>query len=162
LGFVVKGVDIVLDKTDVDYVTREEGIPWADVIVCAMNLTGENRGYFDYELLSRAKKGCIFVNIARGEMSPLGDLERLLADGKISGLGLDVFEDEGALGAALRNPGGSSTAQAAQVKRILSHPNVVLTPHNAFNSCEALRRKSELTVHQIRHFFKHRDFLWKV
>jgi D-lactate dehydrogenase len=162
LGFVVKGVDLVPDKAGVAYVSKEEGIHWADVIICAMNLTEENRGYFDYELLSRAKKGSTFVNIARGEMSPLGDLEQLLSDDRISGLGLDVFEDEGSLGAALRNPGSAATPQAAQVNRILSYPNVVLTPHNAFNSREALQRKSELTVQQVRHFLKHRDFLWKI
>ena len=162
LGFVVKGVDIVPDKRDVVYLAKEEGIRWADVIVCAMNLTAENRGYFNYDLLSRAKKGCTFVNIARGELSPPGDLERLLEEGKLAGLGLDVFEDEGSLGAALRSPGTGLSSQAAQVNRILSYPNVVLTPHNAFNSCEALQRKSALTVQQIRHFFKHRDFLWKV
>ena len=162
LGFVVKGVDIVPDKPDVAYVSKEDGIRWADVIICAMNLTEGNRGYFSYEFLGRAKKGITFVNIARGEMSPLGDLERLLSDGKISGLGLDVFEDEGSLGAVLRSPGSGITPQAAQVNRILSYPNVVLTPHNAFNSCEALQHKSEMTVRQIRHFFEHRDFLWKV
>ncbi len=162
LGFVVKGVDIVPDKPDVAYISKNEGIPWADVIVCAMNLNGENRGYFNYELLSRAKKGSTFVNIARGELSPLGDMERLLGDSRISGLGLDVFEDEGSLGAELRNPGNTITLQAAQVKRILSYPNVLLTPHNAFNSREALQRKSELTVQQIRYFLKHHDLLWKV
>jgi D-lactate dehydrogenase len=162
LGFLVKGVDIVPDKPDVAYVSKEEGILWADVIVCAMNLTEENRGYFNYELLSRAQKGSTFVNIARGEMSPLGDLERLLSEARISGLGLDVFEEEESLGAALRNPGSTLTPQAAQVDRILTYPNVILTPHNAFNSQEALQRKSELTVQQIRHFFKHRDFLWKL
>lgn len=162
VGFVVKGVDIVPDKPDVAYISKEEGIRWADVVICAMNLTEENRGYFNYDLLRHAKKGNTFVNIARGELSPLGDLERLLSDERISGLGLDVFEDEGSLGAALRNPGSTITPQAAGVNRILSYPNVVLTPHNAFNSREALQRKSELTVQQIRHFFKHRDFLWKV
>lgn len=162
LGFAVKGVDIVPDKPDVAYVSKEEGIRWADVIISAMNLTEDNRGYFNYDLLSKAKKGCTFVNIARGELSPLRDFERLLKDKKISGLGLDVFEDEGSLGAELRNPGSTITPQAAQVNRILSYPNVVLTPHNAFNSREALQRKSELTVQQIQHFLKHHDFLWKV
>jgi D-lactate dehydrogenase len=162
LGFIVKGVDIVPDKQGVVYTSSEEGIRWADVIICSMNLTEKNRGYFNYSTLNRAKRGCTFVNIARGELSPLGDLDRLLDQSKISGLGLDVFEDEGSLGAALRNPGVVITPQADQVRHILSYPNVLLTPHNAFNSGEALQRKSELTIRQIRHFLKHRDFLWKV
>ncbi len=162
MGFVVKGVDINPDKPGMTYTSREEGIRWADVIICSMNLTEENRGYFNYNTLSRAKGGCTFVNISRGELSPLSDLDRLLSQSKISGLGLDVFEDEGSLGAALRNPEIAITPQTALVNRILSYPNVLLTPHNAFNSSEALQRKSELTVRQIRHFLKNRDFLWKV
>ncbi|MCX6134030.1 MAG: hypothetical protein NTU47_09485 [Ignavibacteriales bacterium] len=162
LGFIVKGVDIVPDKSDVEYVSREEGIRWGDVIICAMNLTEENRGYFNYELLSRAPKGSIFINIARGELSPLGDVERLLADASIAGLGLDVFEDEGLLGAALRNPGKTTSPLTSQVNRLLAFPNVILTPHNAFNSAEALRGKSALTVQQVRFFLKNKDFLWKI
>ena len=162
LGFVVRGVDIVKDKSDVAYMSKEEGIRWADVVICAMNLTGENRSYFNQDLFSKMKRGCLFINIARGEMSPLSDLDHALREGHIGGLGLDVFENEGELGVAMRNPGTTSNPQIALVKRILSYPNVLLTPHNAFNSIEALRRKCELTVQQIRYFFKHRDFLWKV
>ncbi len=162
LGFVVRGVDIVADKPGVTYVTKEEGIRWADVIICAMNLTKENTAYFSYDPFSRMKKGCLFINIARGEMSPLSDLNRALSEKLLGGLGLDVFESEGELGAAMRNPNSPSNPQIVLVKRILSYPNVLLTPHNAFNSSEALQRKCELTVRQIRHFFQHRDFLWKV
>ena len=162
LGFTVKGVDIVPDKKDVDYVSKEIGIGWADLIVCSMNLTKENGGYFSYKLLRQAKKGCIFVNIARGEHSPLADLERLLDDGHLGGLGLDVFQDEGALAVSLGTPGDILSPQTAIVKRILSHPNVLLTPHNAFNSTEAIRRKSAMTVEQIHYFLKHGDFKWKI
>jgi D-lactate dehydrogenase len=162
LGFVVRGVDIVPDKSDVSYMTKEEGVRWADIVVCAMNLTGDNRAYFNFDFFSRVKRGSLFINIARGEMSPLSDLDRALREGCLGGLGLDVFENEGELGAAMRNPESSSNAQMVLVHRILSYPNVLLTPHNAFNSTEALRRKCELTVQQIRYFFKHRDFLWKV
>ncbi len=162
LGFTVRGVDIVPDKPDVTYVSKHDGIPWADVIVCAMNLTDENRGYFGYDLLRSAKRGCIFVNIARGEYSALSELRRLLQERHLAGLGLDVFEDEGNLATALRNPGVEKSPAVQVVNDLLSHPNVLLTPHNAFNSYEALQRKAAMSVEQIRHFLKHRDFVWKV
>ena len=162
LGFVVRGVDIKPDKSDVTYVSKQEGVPWADVIVCAMNLTAENKGYFSHKLMRRAQKGCHLVNIARGEHTPLADMECLLHDGHLAGLGLDVFEDEGDLAVSLRSRGIESSPHGAILRRILTYPNVVLTPHNAFNSSEALRRKSAMTVEQIQHFFKHRDFKWKV
>jgi D-lactate dehydrogenase len=162
LGFVVRGVDIVPDKPGVDYVSKEEGIPWADVIICAMNLTEDNAAYFNYELLQRVKTGCVFVNIARGEHSPLPDLERLLREGRIAGLGLDVFDDEGDLAVTLRNPGHGTPGRADLVRTLLAYPNVLLTPHNAFNSREALQRKAAYSVEQIRHFFRQGDFIWKV
>ncbi len=162
LGFVVKGVDIVQDKPDVDYISKEAGIPWADVIINAMNLTDVNRGYFGAGLFRKAKRGAFFVNIARGEHSPLADLNQALADGLLAGVALDVFEDESAVGPALRNGGRSNPEIVDAINRLLAHRNVLLTPHNAFNSEEALRAKAALTVKQIRHFLKHRDFLWKV
>lgn len=162
LGFEVKGVDIVPDKPEVTYVSWQDGISWADVIICAMNLTEVNRGYFNYDLMKGAKKAGVFVNIARGEHSPLDDLERLLREGRLGGLGLDVFENEGELADELRSRNGRMFAQSTLVNRILAHPNVLLTPHNAFNSSEALRRKSIQSVEQIRYFLKHHDFRWKV
>ncbi|HTY36756.1 MAG TPA: NAD(P)-dependent oxidoreductase [Bacteroidota bacterium] len=162
LGFNVKGIDTAPGKSRIEYVGKEEGIRWADVIVCAMNLTEENRGYFSYDLLSQAKRACVFVNIARGELSPLDAIERLLAESKLAGVGLDVFEEEGALGASLRNPEGRQAPHAHTVKRLLEYPNVLFTPHNAFNSVEALQLKSEFTVQQVRHFLKTRDFLLKI
>ncbi|HOO00975.1 MAG TPA: NAD(P)-dependent oxidoreductase [Syntrophales bacterium] len=161
MGFVVRGVDIVPDKAGVEYVGKEEGIRWAEAVVCAMNLTADNGGYFDYHLLKKARRGLVFVNVARGEHSPLADLERLLREGHLGGLGLDVFEDEEELAVSLR-AGRRGDKGTAVVERLLSYPNVLLTPHNAFNTAEALRRKGELTVRQIDHFLRHGDFIWKV
>ena len=162
LGFTVHGVDIVPNKADVAYVSRDDGIRWADIIICAMNLTKQNEGYFSYELLKSARKGCVFVNIARGEHSPLSGLKRLLDERHLGGIGLDVFEDEGTLATALRNPGSPPAPQVSVISQLLARPNVLLTPHNAFNTQEALQRKASMSVEQIRHFLKHRDFVWKV
>lgn len=162
LGFTTRGLDIVTDKSEVDYVSKEKGIPWADVIINAMNLTAENRGYFNESVFRSAKPGLFFVNVARGEHSPLADLQRALDQGLLAGVGLDVFEDEGTIGSALRNRGASHSELAATIDRLLAYPNVLFTPHNAFNSREALRGKAALTVEQVKHFLRHKDFLWKV
>jgi D-lactate dehydrogenase len=127
-----------------------------------MNLTDENKGYFSYDLLRGSKRGCIFVNIARGEHSPLNGLSRLLRESHLAGLGLDVFEDEGSFATALRSGRAGESPAVQIVNDLLSHPNVLLTPHNAFNSGEALQRKAAMSVEQIRYFLKHRDFIWKV
>ena len=48
-----------------------------------MNLTSENTDYFNYERLQTAKRGAIFINVARGEFSPSADLLRLLDEGHL-------------------------------------------------------------------------------
>jgi D-lactate dehydrogenase len=151
VGMEVRRVDIVPDRADISI---EEGLPWAHVIVCAMNLTADNAGYFCYERLRQAAPGVIFVNIARGEHSPTGDLMRLLDAGHLGGVALDVFENESELAVALRAGRASFP--------LCSRPNVILTPHNAFNTREALERKARQSVEQIEHFWAHGRFLWPI
>ncbi len=123
-----------------------------------MNLTDENRGLFDYALLSQAKPGALFINIARGELSPAADLLRLLEEGILGGVGLDVYENESDLAVALR----AGTASGNAVLELKERPDVLCTPHNAFNTEEAVVRKSEQSVEQIEHFLKTGRFLWTV
>ncbi len=162
LGMEVFGVDIVKKHSSVKYVSIEQGIGRADVIVCAMNLTEENRGYFDYDLLSRARPEAIFINVARGEMSPPTDLYRLLSERRIGGVGLDVYQDESRLAVSLRQKTKIVDDETRATLKLLEFPNVILTPHNAFNTREAVKRKSEHTVRQIAYFFENGSFLWPV
>ncbi len=152
LGMDVRGVDILQKHPLVTYGSINEGLAWADVIVCAMNLTTENVGYFKYDVLKQARRGVVFVNVARGEFSPTNDLVKLLDEGHVSALALDVYEKESALAVALRS--GKSGFP------LLNRANVILTPHNAFNTDEAVERKAEQTVQQIEHFMQNGEFLW--
>lgn len=162
LGMRVLGVDIVQKHPDIDYVTLEVGLAAADVIVCAMNLTPSNHGFFRYECMKAAKTGAIFVNIARGELSPSTDLKRLLDEGILSGVGLDVFDHEIDLATALR---GAKTVSHPETKALLElsrRDNVILTPHNAFNTAEAVERKALHSIRQIERFVARGSFLWPV
>ncbi|MGQ9801682.1 MAG: NAD(P)-dependent oxidoreductase [Candidatus Saccharicenans sp.] len=158
LGMQVRGVDIVRRHSFVEYVEPDEGLAWAEVIICAMNLTEDNYHYFFYEVLKKAAAGVIFINIARGEHAPLADLLRLLKEGHLGGLGLDVFEDEAEVGTAMRTGRPEQSEKAAIVARLLKYPNVILTPHNAFNTAEALERKARFSVEEIFYFLEHRTF----
>lgn len=163
LGMNVKGVDLVCRHPDIDYIDKDQGIKWADIIICSMNLTEENKGYFSYELLGQAKKGAVFINIARGEHAIMADLLKLLAEGRLGALGLDVYENEPAVAVALRNPSGESKSrEAAVIQELIKFSNVILTPHNAFNTREAVCRKARFTVEQLMYFLDHNDFKLKI
>lgn len=162
LGMSVKGVDIVKKFDDVDYVPLEDGIRWADIIAVSMNLTPQNRGIFNRTTLSAVKPGAVFVNVARGELSPCAEILPLVKNGTLGAVGLDVYNEEAALGAALRSGHRPDSAEAAAAFELASLPNVIFTPHNAFNTEEAVERKSEQSARQLEEFFKTGSFIWPV
>ncbi len=160
LGMEVLGVDIVRRHTSVPYVEIEDGLARADVVVCSMNLTPANQGYFNRERFHRFKPGAVFINIARGEMSPARDLLAAVDEGRLGGVGLDVYENESALAVALRAGQPPDDAAALATLELAARPNVLLTPHNAFNTVESVGRKAEQSVEQIRHFLENQRFVW--
>ncbi|RKZ55640.1 MAG: hydroxyacid dehydrogenase [Candidatus Parabeggiatoa sp. nov. 2] len=163
LGMNVLSVDIAEKYPDVSYVSIEEGLPQADIVVCAMNLTLENGGYFNYKLLKRGKPGLIFVNIARGELSPMNDLLHLIDEKFLGGVALDVYDKENELATLLRRGSTHNRRMETLVTlELTKRPNVILTPHNAFNTQEAVERKSAHSIQQISHFLEKGHFLWPV
>jgi D-lactate dehydrogenase len=159
LGMQVLGVDIVENYPSVKYVSIDQGLGVADIIVCAMNLTAGNRHYFNYHLLKQVRRGAVFVNISRGEQSPSADLLRLLDENHLGGVGLDVFNHESELADSLRDGRSSDDAEVANTLELAGRTNVICTPHNAFNTHEAIARKSKLSIEQIAHFLKNGEFI---
>ncbi len=162
LGMKVLAHDIVRKHDDITYVDIEEGMAQADMIICAMNLTGDNRGYFDYELLHKARPGIVFVNVARGELSPVRGLLRLMDEGRLGGVGLDVYENESGLAVALRNGNSIDDREMRACLELSTRKNVILTPHNAFNTEEALERKAGQSAEQVANFLANKRFIWEV
>ncbi|MFA8300240.1 MAG: NAD(P)-dependent oxidoreductase [Hyphomicrobiales bacterium] len=162
LGMRVDCIDLKVKYPEEYYVQIEQGIKKADIIVCAMNLNDTNNGYFDYDLLKKAPQGAIFINISRGEISPSEDLLRLLEEDHLGGVGLDVYENEKDLAVALREGKESQLSSSQAIIKMSKMDQVLLTPHNAFNTIESVDRKSIQSVEQVRHFLQHKRFIWSV
>ncbi|MCF8069526.1 MAG: hypothetical protein K9L30_13160 [Desulfobacterales bacterium] len=162
LGMNVFGVDIDQKHRSIKYVSLEYGLKNSDIIVCAMNLTSENSGYFRYDVLKNAKKGSIFINISRGEFSPAADILRLVDEAHLSGVALDVYNNEKELAISLREKKPSSNEEVLATLKLSEYLNVILTPHNAFNTLEAVERKAAQSIEQIENLFAHDFFLWPV
>lgn len=159
----VAGVDIVKKITALDYVDLVPGLAWADIVVCACSLTSKTKGMFDYKTLRRVKNGVLFVNVARGEISPLKDLKKLLDEDVLGGLGLDVYEHEAVIAHDLRAEKNRSGDAMTKLALALSkNDNVVFTPHNAFNTKEALQRKAEQTIESVVSFLTQGTFSFPV
>lgn len=164
LQMKVLGVDIEQRHPDVDYVSIEDGLAVADIVVCAMNLTNDNDGYFDKARWQQLKPGGLFINISRGELALPQHLLKALANQQLTGIALDVYADESTLGNTLRagQHSKSDDPLVAAHRQLHAHPQVICTPHNAFNTSEALQRKAQQSVDQYHYFLQHGHFEWDI
>jgi D-lactate dehydrogenase len=161
LGMTVFGVDIDPRHDDVDYLNIAEALPRADIIVCAMNLTADNPNYFSYDRMQAVSPGTLFINIARGELAYTADLLRLLDEGRLGGIGIDVYNRESELSVMLRdNRQQSGHPEVQAVLELRRRDHVIMTPHNAFNTAEAVQRKASQSIEQLQHLKQHGTFHW--
>jgi D-3-phosphoglycerate dehydrogenase len=106
----------------VEAVGLDQLLAMADFVSVHAPLTPATRGLFDAAVLGKMKKGAALINTARG---PLVDEEALIAaldSGHLGGAALDVVAVE----------------PLSKDSRLLGRDNVILTPHTAFYSVEAL------------------------
>lgn len=105
----------------------------ADAISIHCLLNDETRGLVGEALLARMKPGSFLVNTARGAIIDLDGLSRVLATGRLEGVGLDVLPVE----------------PIPTAHPLLADDRVLLTPHSAFYSSKAeheLRRKAVMNI----------------
>ncbi len=158
LKMIVRGVDIAPKAKNIKYVSLSDGLDWADAALCALPLTDQTEGMLNYAALKESKPGLIFINIARGEISPVGDLKKLLEEEILEGVGMDVYAQEGAMANSFRAGEGGKTPEGRDILEMAKNENVIFTPHNAFNTSEALKKKASLTVTAIISYLKNRTF----
>lgn len=101
----------------------------SDFISVHVPLTAETRHLVDEGLLSLMKPTACLINTSRGAVVDEKALVRCLAERRIAGAGLDVFEEEPALSAGLAGL-----------------PNVVLTPHIGSATVETRSRMAVLAA----------------
>ena len=98
------------------------------------------------------KKGVLLINTDRGGLVDTDALLKALDNKTLSGAGLDVIEGEELL--VEENIFNSPIEKAAKLivasKKLLDNENVVLTPHNAFNSIEAVNRIIDTTIDNLK------------
>ena len=85
----------IAQQFDARLVSLEELFQLSDFISVHAVATDESKGLINRELLGQLRQGCFFVNMARGELvESLDILEEAMADGRLAGVGLDVFAPE--------------------------------------------------------------------
>lgn len=87
--------DINISKQlNFEYVSLDYLYQEADIIALHCPLTDENYKMINGESIDKMKSGVMIINTSRGKLIDTKELIQKLEEGKIGGLGLDVYEDE--------------------------------------------------------------------
>ena len=105
----------------VEQVSLDEVFARADVLSFHVPSTGETRHMLNAETIARLRDGVIVLNMARGDVVDQEALVAALRSGKVAAAGVDVFNHEPCTDSPL-----------------FGLPNVIVTPHTAGSSFEAL------------------------
>jgi len=119
-----------------EIVALDELLRSSDVVSLHLRLSDETRGFLGKRELEKMKPSAILINTARGPIVDQQALLDALTAGRIAGAGLDVFDVEPL-------PNGHA----------LTHlENVVLTPHSAGVTPEALEAGLQLSIDNVWNF----------
>ena len=129
----------------------------ADIISLHIPSTPENYHLLDNKAFSQMKKGVIIINTARGDLIDTQALYEALRSGTVGGAGLDVLENEDFLLhdeaiTSSRMSDSDFLLDSAMNLKLLQFKNVIVTPHIAFNSVDAVHRINQTTLDNIKHF----------
>ena len=135
-----------LRQLGVVYQSFENVIGTADVISLHCPLTEENKYLINSDSLAKMKKGVVIINTSRGALIHTKDAIESLKTGQISGLAIDVYEQEDKL--FFKDLSGSIIGDD-DIQRLISFPNVLVTGHQAFFTEEALTEIATSTLASI-------------
>ncbi|HET6297512.1 MAG TPA: C-terminal binding protein [Kribbella sp.] len=104
----------------------------SDILFLHAPLTPETRGIINAETLAQLPSGAIVINAARGPLIVLHDLVASLRAGRLKGAALDTFPVE-----------------PLDPTLVADVPNLLLSPHTAFYSEEAMRESQVKATQQV-------------
>ena len=94
LGMRVIAHDPYAETADIALTDLHAALAQADVVSLHAPLTAETRGMIDETALEHVKPGAVLVNCGRGGLLDLDAAYAALLDGRLGGVGLDVYEPE--------------------------------------------------------------------
>lgn len=138
------------------YVSKNKLFQESDIISVHVPLFPNTYHIIDRKAVKMMKDNVYIINTARGGLVDSESIIFGLENKKIAGFGADVLEDEG----FIENPelliSNKRTERELKVSLmnniLIDHPNTIITPHNAFNSTEALKRIFDTSIENIKSF----------
>lgn len=151
-------------KLGFKYATLENLLKQSDIVSLHAPYNKHTHHMINRQNIKLMKEGALIINTARGGLIETKALVHALRRKKLAGIGLDVLEEEKYIlkeEAELASPHFASKQKdditeylqtIVEGHMLLMSDKVIVTPHNAFNSQEALQRILDTTIENIKDF----------
>ncbi|MCX6787283.1 MAG: NAD(P)-binding domain-containing protein [Candidatus Kaiserbacteria bacterium] len=144
-------------KLGFSYVPLTELLAASDIVTIHVPYNKDTHHLINKENIKNLKKGAHLINTARGTVVETEALVEALKNGTLAGAGLDVLEEEGDMNDELAlltapHPKESELKTVLENHYLINHPRVIVTPHLAFNTTEAVTRILDTTIENIKNF----------
>lgn len=161
LAFDVKPNEQAARELGFEYVSMDELLSRSDIISLHVPAIPKTENMISDEQFRKMKDGVVLINTARGKVVNTKALVRALAENKVAAAGLDVLpmepvirEEAELLRSVYEEKHDLSSLLADEV--LARMRNVVVTPHSAFNTKEAVQRILDMTVDNIQAYARGR------
>lgn len=130
----------------------------SDIISLHVPATADTHGLLSDAEFGEMKQGGVLINTARGNVVDTEALVRALASGRVGAAGLDVLPEEPLTRDEAQIFRADAGSKAPDLRALVANhvllrfPNVIVTPHIAFNTREAKARIIETTIRNIEAF----------
>jgi D-lactate dehydrogenase len=118
----------------------------SDIISLHAPLTNETKHIINKLTIRQMKQNVMLINTSGGGLINTADVLNALEDGKIGYVGLDVYEFEKGL---FFEDHENDKRKDALLDKLISYPNVLITPHQAFLTAESLQEIANQTIKNL-------------
>lgn len=131
---------------NIEQVALKEVLSQADIISLHAPLTPETHYLINKDTLAQMKPGVMLLNTSRGGLINTTDMLEALNSGQVGYLGMDVYEHERGL---FFEDHEQDTHKDPLLRKLLVKPNVMITPHQAYLTREAMQEIANQTIRSL-------------
>lgn len=146
-------------KSNAKYVELDNLFKYSDIITLHMPATDDNYHIINKKAIKLMKDGVFIINTARGSLINTNDLIHGIESKKIGGAALDVIEQESNI---YYSDLKGETLKNRNLAILKSFPNVIITPHAAFYTDQAVSDMIENSIKSCILFSKNKENPWEI
>ena len=148
IAYDIKESEAVKNK-GIEYKTFDQVLQASDIISIHCPLAPDTQHLFDSIAFAKMKTGAMLINTSRGAVIKTAHAVEALKRAQLGYLGIDVYEGEEKL--FFKDLSGT-VIQDDLIERLMSFNNVLITPHQAFFTKEAVEQIAITTIKNLSDF----------